>query len=374
MASSDNPRVPPATPGKDLIIAFCWPAFSGYMAACWRALAMRPGIRVRGLAFRSSSTSGAGFDPALLEGTGIELVDVEEGFNAESVRRRIAAIEPDVVVLSGWFNPAFRLLASAPELDGSRFVMCMDNPWLGSIRQRLGVYRHRRFLQRMDAVVVAGERAFQFARRLGFRESQIETGLYGFAADLADRVDASHPDPIEDRRTFLYLGRYAPEKGLVQLLKSYELYRQQQKDPWRLLCCGGGALQSFVQKADGVEDAGFVQPVDLPARFAEASALVLPSSFEPWGVAIAEGAMAGLPVVCSRACGASVEVVRHLHNGYVFGTNSGRQLRAGLDWMHSHPERLATMGQNSRNLAAPFGAGAWADRWEHHLRALAVKD
>lgn len=331
---------------------------------------MRPGVQVAGIAFVNNVASGAVFDESLLSGTGIELVTRAEGFSSSAVLRRVVAAEPDLVVVSGWFNPAFRDLVNARELAGAHFVMCMDNPWLGTLRQRLGLRRHRRFLERMDSVVVAGERSYQFARRLGFPESSIDTGLYGFD----DTFDASSKDgqskAFAARRTFLYLGRYSPEKGLKQLLQAYARYRSMVSDPWRLLCCGGGAMKESIAAADGVEDAGFVQPSDLPSRFAEAGALVLPSSFEPWGVAIGEGAMAGLPIICTRSCGASVEIVRHLYNGYVYGADSESQLCSALHWMHSHPDRLESMGANSRLMAAPFGASAWAERWDYLAHRL----
>ena len=342
-------------------VVFCWSAFSGYMASCWRALSDRPGIRLKVIAHEADADAGAGFSEHLLGGLDVSLLDAEQRRDEAYVRRLVRDAEPAVVALSGWAQPAYRALAAPGALEASKFVLCMDNPWCGGPRQRLARHRHRVFLHRMDHAMVAGERAFQFARRLGFEDSRITTGVYGFDESLrSTAADA----PLQDRRTFLFLGRYAPEKGLSLLLKSYQNYRRAHAEPWRLLCCGGGALKPLLADQEGVEDAGFIQPDQLDARFAEASCLVLPSLFEPWGVVIAEAATAGLPVICSRSCGASVDVVRHLYNGYLTGTNAPGDLTRAMSWVHNQGSAIEACGQRSRELAAPFSASCWADRWE----------
>ena len=220
--------------------------------------------------------------------------------------------------------PAFNELARATRTGAgarAKIVMAMDRPresWLKDHATRL---RKRGFLRQVDMVFVAGERCREFARFLGFEERQIRRGTYGVdfeglapvARARQDRASAGGGWP----RAFVYIGRYAPEKDLATLLAGYAKYRSMVESPWALNSCGKGDLASLLRGRIGVTDLGFVQPRDQPRLLGEQGVSVLVSRFEPWGAVVAEAAAAGLPVICSSAVGASVELVQPYHNGLV---------------------------------------------------------
>jgi glycosyltransferase involved in cell wall biosynthesis len=159
------------------------------------------------------------------------------------------------------------------------------------------------------------------------------------------------------------MGRYAPEKGLDVLLEAYAQYRQSVADPWPLTCCGKGPLAPLFAGRAGVEERGFIQPADQPAIMEQCGALVLTSTYEPWGVVIAEAAASGLPVLCSEACGASVELLRSYYNGLTVATGDARATAAAMRWLHDNQARLPEMGVRGRELSHAFAAAVWADRW-----------
>src|SRR5690606_27599003 len=148
-----------------------------------------------------------------------------------------------------------------------------------------------------------------------------------------------HSESKNSSPYFLYVGRYVPEKGLDTLADAYRVYRQQVSNPWKLVCAGAGPLKETLLAA-GAEDRGFVQPGDLPALMHEASAFVLPSRFEPWGVVAHEAASSGLPLILSNACGAGVHLLRDLHNGFVFPAGDANSLAKAMVQLHElSPER-----------------------------------
>jgi len=116
-------------------------------------------------------------------------------------------------------------------------------------------------------------------------------------------------------------------------------------------------------KGEGIDDRGFVQPDALPELLQTHGVFVLPSRYEPWGVVLAEALSGGLPVVCTEACGASVELVRPYFNGLTVATDDADALARGLRWMHEHVELLPSMGAAGRPIAAAFAATVWAARW-----------
>ncbi len=106
-------------------------------------------------------------------------------------------------------------------------------------------------------------------------------------------------------------------KGIKTLASAYEHYRSVTKDPWPLVVCGTGPLDSELRNKPGIEMRGFVQPSDLPGEMRRAGCLVLPSVFEPWALAINEATAAGLIVIATENTGAVPHLVQNFHNGYL---------------------------------------------------------
>ena len=343
-------------------IAICWTDISGYMAACWRALAARPGVSLRVLCFAPASDTAAPFDRSLVAGLDVHFLAPEQRDDAKFVRARIVEFAPDAVLIPGWVYKSYNSLVSDPELARSscRYAMAMDTPLKHNWRQRFARFKIGGLLNRLDRVFVAGERAFQYARRLGVPEFKIRRGMYSFDYDAFAAAAPVRPDPFPAR--FLYVGRYIDAKGIDTLLAASAKYRPLVAEPFGLTCSGRGELAPLIASAVGVRDRGFVQPPDQPALFADHAALVLASRYEPWGVVIAEALASGMPVICTEACGASVEMVRDFHNGLTVPTDDPDALAQALRWAHQNREQLPEMGRRCQVYAASHSAALWAQR------------
>ena len=356
---------------RPIEVVVCWDQISGYMAACWRALSSMPGIRLHVLA-RQSGAAGmnAEFDDKVMSGISCRLLSVNEHEDDALIARLVIERRPDIVVVPGWYIGPYRRLLSNPSLAGAKMIMAMDTPRKYTWRQWFGRYQFRQYLRRISCLVVAGERSWQLARYLGVPENKILRGVYGIDyAAFAPAYQRRMESPDGWPRRFLFMGRYAPEKGLTSLLNAYQLYRDSVSEPWTLSCCGKGPLSSLLHGATGVEDRGFIQPADQPAVWAEHGALILPSRYEPWGQVIVEACASGLPVICTEACGASVELVRSSFNGTVVPTDDTGALSRAMIKLHSRASELPEMGRRSQVFAAAYGADVWAGRWHERLHA-----
>ncbi len=351
-------------------VVMCWPVISGYMAACWRAMSAHEDVDLFVLARRTGGAINA-FSDDIMQGVPCELREYDEKIDYERLVKIVSDQKPDVVSISGWDSPVYRRLVFAPELRGVRFIMSMDTPYQGTLRQHLGRFRHPRYFKRIDRVFVTGERCFQLARTLGFDSSRINRGVYG--VDF-EKLSALH----EQRaaldggwpRRFISTGQYVERKGVRTLLKAYQLYRSQVSDPWSLTFCGKGPLEPEIEAAEGVENRGFVQPADLLGVMLQHGAFVLASEFDPWPLAVVEACAAGLPVVCTEECGSHVELLRFCTNGRTVQAGSAQDLARALRWMHDRTDAMPEMGAASVRLASAYSAQMWALRWATVCREL----
>ena len=337
-----------------------WTDISGYMASCWRAMSRREGVDVRVATYDSSQATA--FSHRLMEGVNWLPLNEADRFDSSLLARHVHDFNPDVVILAGWLNRAYRSLASRREFGHVRFFMGMDTPWQGTFKQQLARYAIRGYLSHIDMAMVTGERSWQYARRLGFAESHIRRGVYGVDYAALSRLHqqrlAAGPWP----RQFLFAGRYSPEKGLDVLLDAYTQYSRSVEHPWQLVCCGKGPLAETLRGHNGVVDRGFLQPHEVHAEMVRSGAFILPSRYDPWPLALVESCAAGLPVICSNACGSAVEIVRDAYSGFTFATGDSGDLNTTLLRVH-HSRELAAIGGRAQEFAAPYSAEEWATRW-----------
>jgi glycosyltransferase involved in cell wall biosynthesis len=334
------------------------------MAACWRELQKKSHIDSFVIAFQAKTQTA--FNDQLMEGIPHRLLDIEERHQKSLIKQIVTEQKPDVIVIGGWFHDPYRQLAFAPELKSTKFIMGMDTPWWGTWKQRLAPWILRPYLQRLSHVVVTGERSWQYARRLGIALDRISTGFYG--------IDYQNLAPLWTVRTksdwpktFLFVGRYSEEKGIPELVAAYQNYRQTVAEPWQLICCGKGNLESLLTNQPGIINQGFIQPDAMGQIWSQAGAFILPSRFDPWPLALVEAAAAGLPIICTQVCGSAVEVVRSGYNGATVPAYDSRSLCQAMLTIHSGHEQMSQWGQRSQQLAAPYSAQQWAERWQNLL-------
>lgn len=341
-------------------ILLCWQGISGYLSACWKALAATPGIELSIL----STPSFRNFDTNVLAGLDCHVMSEQENNAPDFNKQWINSRNPDVILLCGWIHPIWNRFPYESEFKNKPFILAFDTPWRGMLRQRLAPFKLAKMFRRMDCVIVPGERAWQYARHLGFPEKKVRRGMYG--------IDFDAFSPMYDRRLaenngqwprrFLYVGRYAEEKAIEILVEAYRLYCKQISDPWPMTTCGAGEKKHLFENVPNLTDRGFVQPVDQPAIWASHGAFVIASRYDPWPLVIVEACAAGLPILCTESCGSSVELVRQYYNGTSVGTDDPQSLANGMLWLHRNHDKCPQMGQLSQQFAAAYSAQIWATR------------
>ncbi len=108
---------------------------------------------------------------------------------------------------------------------------------------------------------------------------------------------------------------------------------------------------------------GFRQYADLPAYYGLASAFILASTTDQWGLVVNEAMASSLPVLVSNRCGCARDLVREGVNGYTFDPYDEEGL-AELMFRTADLARgesaLQKMGAASREIIKAWGPDRFA--------------
>jgi glycosyltransferase involved in cell wall biosynthesis len=323
-------------------ITILWSSLAGYSVAFFRELAENQNCRIQ-LIFQPVKNEAPynGFDLSFCD---IALED------SPAIKKRlenlVSDFKPDCVLMSSWGFPQYMNLCKKLRKQNVYVISSMDNQWNSSFKQWIGVFTSKFFLKpSIDTFLVTGDRQANFARKLGYDDV-----LYGYAAADVDKfqVDRSGEDWP---RSFLFIGRLIPIKGIDLLVRAYKKYRNLSKRPWDLKIVGTGPLRSLLDGVPGVKYFGFIQPKHIPSIMKESGCLVLSSLFENWGVVIHEACAAGLPVIASYNCGAITYYLRDGVNGYIVSPNEENVTEAMIKISELSYTDLDKMSRVSHQLA-----------------------
>lgn len=350
-------------PPTPLRFAFLLTQLSSYLSACLEQLAALPGVSVSVICVQPAAN--APFDPDEVAPRRAVVHRHPSLPTGPRVLQDVAGFDADVLVISGWQTAAFRHVARRVPKSTLR-VLLMDNQWLATPKQMLGVLTSPLYVRPLfDVAFLPGERQAVFARKLGFSHQSIWRGMntcnHPAFAQAPASTSSSSPSGTAAEPGFLFVGRLVPEKGLDVLAEGYTSYRANCRRPWPLQVCGTGPLESLLSGIAGVTTKGFVQPRDLPYVYSNARCLVMPSLFEPWGVAVHEATAAGLPVICSTACGAAPHLVEDGVNGYLVEPGNAADLaEAMIKCSEMSPAERDDMSRMSRILSCRYTPALWA--------------
>jgi glycosyltransferase involved in cell wall biosynthesis len=252
----------------------------------------------------------------------------------------------DLIIVSGWRLQQYWQWAMTLSHANTVRVLAFDTQW-GSLPpykrllMPLWGWRARRYFHR---AWIPGPQQGRLAQAMGFSKKAIIEGLY-----TANTYLFNNPCYQAQSKVLLYVGRFEAVKGL-ELLKQVWLSLPQHD--WTLHLVGKGPLAFKCDESQRIKVYPFSEGQSLRAHFAHASAFILPSLQEPFGVVVHEAACMGLPLMLSDACGAGALYLKHGENGLEFNAGDADALRATLLQLMAYSEnQLEAMSHRSVELA-----------------------
>lgn len=361
------------------LLALLHHSFGPYHVARARALArLYPG-RVRFLRLARSESPRAW----VADAEDLEFETAVEGVLDAAPRADVAAgldrilerVKPDVLAIAGYGDPSMRHAARWARRRGTRTIMMSDSQFRDWPRRAWREWMKKRWVSRhFDAAFVSGASAAFYAESLGIPSHRIWRGY-----DVVDneyfttRAAAVRADAARVRENlglpelfFLFVGRFIPEKNLPRLMEAFgSAARHAALRDWSLVMVGSGPLEEELRRQAAplgarVRFLGFQQMEDLPSYYALASAVVLPSVSESWGLVVNEAMACGLPVILSGQCGCVADLVFPGVNGAVVDPQDPRSLADALIHLAGDGERRRQYGQVSARVIRNFSLETWS--------------
>ena len=304
------------------------------------------------------------------------VLQAQSPLQAWRLARWIRSIQPDLVIVAGYYPRFHLLLALVLRLLGQRIGLRSDNTlrhtsllgWRGWLR-RQAVGRIQRLFHSWHPV---GDQALAYLRELSGTDRPSFRFAYAVDNDwLARRSTVERSGRAQwlaDRGwpadAFVVLGilKWTPREDPLTLVRAFA--RLQRHCPRaRLVLVGDGPLRVLVRQAIAaiqplVHCPGFVAYSALPQWYGYADVFVHPCPDEPWGVSVNEAMACGVPVLAAEGVGAGEELIEPGRNGLRFSNGDAETLASQLQQLAEQPQRLRAMGAAARQAVAVWSYGA----------------
>ena len=230
----------------------------------------------------------------------------------------------DAVLISGWHLKTFlQALFYAKRLGIGTLVR--GDSQLETPRSRLKTFAkaavYPTFLRRFDAALYVGSRSKAYWKHYGYPEHRLHRSPHCVDTQwFAERAQPPARQAVRERlgigeaeKVLLFAGKTIEFKRPLDLVRAAERMRGEGVQA-RVLVAGSGALDGALRDAAAaakvqLSTLGFCNQSEMPAAYAAADLLVLPSTGrETWGLVANEALACGTPILLSDAVGSASDL------------------------------------------------------------------
>ncbi len=261
------------------------------------------------------------------------------GCDTPGIDQAIAGGRFGACIVSGWYLKSYvqairacRRHRVAVFLRGDSHLGTPRSP----VRSAVKWLPYRLLLSRVDGHLSVGQANRAYLRHYGVPEPKlffvphfVDNDFFAQGAECARKDGTAGairqrlgiPDPA---MVALFVGRFVPKKRPGDFVAAIAAAATRSAVPIVGLMVGSGPLmaqtEALARRLDApVRFAGFRNQAELPACYASADVLVLPSDgAETWGLVVNEAMACGIPAVVSEAAGCAPDLIVEGRTGYTF--------------------------------------------------------
>lgn len=165
---------------------------------------------------------------------------------------------------------------------------------------------------------------------------------------------------------FLFIGRLEESKGLMDLLKSMEILKQE--NDLRLEIAGAGPLEEVVFERQEIDPRinfhGYVSGSQKKKLFEESDIILFPSrGYESFGLGILEGFDNYMPAIATNLSSLP-ELIDHGQNGYLFERGNPEELSSFMLKFVRNIDLIKSMGKKGKEKSKLFSVEKMTEAYE----------
>ena len=358
-----------------------------YHAPLFRELAKRLDLEVLFACRPSAADQGAGFDVPFLWDSDLAsgyrhafLTNVAarpnpsrfSGCDTPGVARRLKEGGFDGVLVMGWHLKSFWQTVVGCRVAGIP-VMVRGDSQLGTPRGR-GLLAAKALLyplglRAFSAALYVGQRSREYFEAYGYPASRLFFSPHAVdncwfadrATPAAGRGLRTRLGASQNERLLLFAGKLIDFKRPLDVVAAAERLRVEGRNV-SVLVAGSGPLQEALRAAattSGVplRFAGFLNQSEMPAAYAAADLLVLPSTGrETWGLVANEALACGLPILVSDAVGCTPDLAADRAVGGVFPVGDVEALARVAGELLDNPPPACSIAARAQTYSVSAGA------------------
>ena len=291
-----------------------------------------------------------------LEDVNVEILDNRHGFASGLISKLFG--DYDVVIGGSWdsvqelVESLFILIIA--KLRRKKFIIWREDwdwPRYSTIKQKVLDVFIRVLTKSADAILVPGSLHREYFEKFTDKDRiYIMPNVSNISSDIK-RIDK------KDNRQILYVGRLIKRKGVIYLIKAFELLKEKIGDA-SLIIIGDGQeevnLKEYVRK-NNIGDVTFTGKVDndeLKNYYINCNLVVVPSvnyqMGDPWVFVLNEAMYYNNPMIVTDAVGASKDMIRD--NGFIVEEKNVNQLYEAMLRIIGDYDLQRSMSENSYNI------------------------
>jgi glycosyltransferase involved in cell wall biosynthesis len=236
----------------------------------------------------------------------------------------IFKFKPDVINLTGYAEIGTVIVLVLAKLLGIRTLMTNESIHsdrlhsLSLIQLFYNAYKNVLF-SLTDGFLSYGLKSNDYLFRFGVKKSQIHSYLNAF--DKSKFHLNTNSTYVHNTLYILFVGRLSEEKNIESLINLGRLFKYDNFNCQIRIVGDGSQLEGFKKIVlkenlplilEGAKKWDQLGPI-----YESATAFILPSLNETWGMVANEALEYGLPVICSSACGCADDLIINGFNGLV---------------------------------------------------------
>lgn len=274
----------------------------------------------------------------------------------------------DLIIIGGYEQPSYLLASIFCKILGKKYIIFFDGIQPQKINSKINILKRiiiKYIVCNSFCIFANGKTSkLYFTNNFNYSKERIYNQYLTVDIDEIQNLNTerfSIKNHMMERykinvskKIILFVGRLLFWKNVEVLIKAVSLMKD--KENYVLVIVGDGPEKENLQRlsdnlsVNTVYTGNISNRTDIIYHYYMSDLFVFPTSGEAWGLVVNEALAAGLPVICSNAAGACLDLVIDGVNGYTFDHKNPEELCNKISLIFAEEEKYKSFCLASKEI------------------------